>query len=427
MQLFGTSGIRSIANKDLIQLAQKVGLAVGNVYGRVVVGSDTRTSSEAMKHAFISGLLAAGCGGYDAGVIPTPTLALATRKFDAGAMITASHNPPEYNGMKLLNPDGSAFGSHQRQQIEEMVLSDSSNVAPWDEIKSSSLYSGAIEQHIQRILPDFPARPKLRVVVDCGCGAASVITPHLLRELGCSVVALNCFPTGFFPHPIEPTESNLGDLMKATRELGADLGIAHDGDADRMMAVDDKGNFVPGDKLLAIFARALQAKEVVTTVDASMAIDEMGFTATRTRVGDTYVSEELSKGGNFGGEPSGSWIFPSISLCPDGIYAAALVVTIASQQKLSQLVDSIPSYPLLRGSITSNGIIITKLESQLMAMKPLSVNTVDGIKLNFKDGWLLIRASGTEPKIRLTAEAKSKAQARQLYNSGIKAIKECTD
>jgi len=427
MQLFGTSGIRSIANKDLIQLAQKVGLAVGNVYGRVVVGSDTRTSSEAMKHAFISGLLAAGCGGYDAGVIPTPTLALAARKFDAGAMITASHNPPEYNGMKLLNPDGSAFGSHQRQQIEKMVLNDSSNVAPWDEIKSCSLYSSAIEQHIQRILPDFPARPKLRVVVDCGCGAASVITPHLLRELGCSVVALNCFPTGFFPHPIEPTESNLGDLMKATRELGADLGIAHDGDADRMMAVDDKGNFVPGDKLLAIFARALQAKEVVTTVDASMAIDEMEFTATRTRVGDTYVSEELSKGGNFGGEPSGSWIFPNISLCPDGIYAAALVVTIASQQKLSQLVDSIPSYPLLRGSITSNGIIITKLESQLMAMKPLSVNTVDGIKLNFKDGWLLIRASGTEPKIRLTAEAKSKAQARQLYNSGIKAIKECTD
>jgi len=213
--------------------------------------------------------------------------------------------------------------------------------------------------------------------------------------------------------------------MKATKELGADLGIAHDGDADRMMAVDDKGNFVPGDKLLVIFAQMLQAKEVVTTVDASMAIDEMGFTVTRTRVGDTYVSEELTKGGDFGGEPSGSWIFPDVSLCPDGIYAAALVAAIASQQKLSQLVDSIPSYPLLRGSISSNGIIVTKLESQLTAMKPLSVSTVDGIKLNFKDGWLLIRASGTEPKIRLTAEAKNKAQARQLYNSGIKAIKEC--
>ncbi len=427
MQLFGTSGIRGIANKDLIQLALKVGLAVGNVYGRVVVGSDTRTSSEAMKHAFTSGLLAAGASGYDAGVIPTPTLALAARKFDAGAMITASHNPPEYNGIKLLNPDGSAFDSHQRQQIEAIVLSDSSNVAPWNEIKSRRLYNGAIEQHIERILQDFPARPKLKVVVDCGCGAASVITPRLLRELGCSVVALNCFPSGFFPHPIEPTEPNLGDLMKATKELGADLGIAHDGDADRMMVVDDRGNFVPGDKLLVIFTRALQAKEVVTTVDASMAIDEMEFTVSRTRVGDTYVSEELSKGGDFGGEPSGSWIFPNISLSPDGIYAAALVVTIASQQKLSQLVDSIPSYPLLRGSISSNGIIVTRLESQLMAMKPLSVSTADGIKLNFKDGWLLIRASGTEPRIRLTAEAKSEARVHQLYDSGIKAIKECID
>jgi phosphoglucosamine mutase len=191
--------------------------------------------------------------------------------------------------------------------------------------------------------------------------------------------------------------------------------------------VDDRGNFVPGDKLLVIFARVLPAKEVVTTVDASMAIDEMEFTVSRTRVGDTYVSEELSKGGDFGGEPSGSWIFPNISLCPDGIYAAALVVTIASQQKLSQLVDSIPSYPLLRGSISSNGIIVTRLESQLMAMKPLSVSTADGIKLSFNDGWLLIRASGTEPRIRLTAEAKSEARVHQLYDSGIKAIKECRE
>ncbi len=426
MKLFGTSGIRGIADKDLIQLALKIGLAVGNVYGRVAVGGDTRTSTPAMKHAFISGLLTAGARGYDTGVIPTPTLALAAREFDAGAMITASHNPPEYNGIKLLNPDGSAFGPHQQKQIEEVVLSDSFNAIPWVEIKSSSLHSGAIEQHIERILPDFPTRLKLKVVVDCGCGAASVITPYLLRKLGCNVVALNCYPSGFFPRPIEPTESNLGDLMKITRELGADLGIAHDGDADRMMAVDDKGNFVPGDKLLVIFAQALEVKEVVTTIDASMAIDETGFAITRTRVGDNYVSEELKKGGDFGGEPSGSWIFPKVSLCPDGIYAAAQVVAIASRQKLSQLVDSMPSYPLLRGSISSHGIIMSTLEPQLLAMEPLSISNVDGIKLSFNDGWLLIRASGTEPKIRLTAEAKSELKARQLYDSGIKAIKECT-
>jgi len=425
MQLFGTSGIRRVADKNLIQLALEVGLAVGKVYGSVVVGCDTRTSSEAMKHALISGLLAAGSRGRDAGVIPTPTLAFAAREFDAGAMITASHNPPEYNGIKLLNPDGSAFGSDQRKQIEEMILDGSLSVARWDKIKNSSIYSGAVERHIEHILRDFPDGLKLKVVVDCGCAAASVVTPYLLRKLGCEVVTLNCYPSGFFPHAIEPIESNLGDLMRATREFGADLGIAHDGDADRMMAVDDKGRFIPGDKLLALFAQEVEAKEVVTTIDASMTIDEMGFGVTRTRVGDNYVSEELKKGGGFGGEPSGSWVFPNISLCPDGIYAAARLVAMAGRQKLSQLADSIPCYPLLRGNINSEGVVMSKLEQQLMTMEPSSVSNTDGIKLNFADGWLLIRASGTEPKIRVTAEAKSEARARQLYDNGIRAIKNC--
>ncbi len=427
MQLFGTSGIRRVADKNLIQLALEVGLAVGKVYGSVVVGSDTRTSSEAMKHALISGLLAAGSRSGDAGVIPTPTLAFAAREFDAGAMITASHNPPEYNGIKLLNPDGSAFGSDQQKQIEEMILDGSLSVARWDKIRSSNIYSEAVDRHIEYILRDFPGRLRLKVVLDCGCGAASVITPYLLRKLGCEVVTLNCYPSGFFPHAIEPIESNLGDLMRATREFGADLGIAPDGDGDRMMAVDDKGRFIPGDKLLALFAQEVGAKEVVTTIDASMIIDEMGFSVTRTKVGDTYVSEELKKGGDFGGEPSGNWVFPDISLCPDGIYAAARLVAMAGRQKLSQLVDSIPCYPLLRGSISSEGVVISKLERQLVAMEPLSINNSDGIKLSFADGWLLIRASGTEPKIRVTAEAKDEVRVRQLYDNGIGLIRECME
>jgi len=425
MQLFGTSGIRGVVDKNLVQLALKVGLAVGEVYGSIIVGSDTRTSSQAMKHALISGLLAAGSRCYDAGVVPTPTLALATREFGAGVMITASHNPPEYNGIKLLSPDGSGFDSYQRRQIEEIISSDSFSVARWDDIKNGNIYNGAIEQHIERILRNFPAQLKLKVVVDCGCGAASVVTPYLLRKLGCEVVGLNCYPSGFFPRDIEPTEANLVDLVKATRELGADLGIAHDGDGDRMMVVDDRGRFVSGDKLLAILAQEAGAKEVVTTIDASMAINEMGFSVTRTRVGDIYVSEELKRGGDFGGEPSGCWVFPSISLCPDGIYAAAQVVAIASRHKLSQLVDSLPYYPILRGSISSQRVVMSKLEQRLVAMKPLSVSNIDGIKLNFDDGWLLIRASGTEPKIRLTVEAKSEARVRQLYDSGIRTIKDC--
>ncbi|MDO8688053.1 MAG: phosphopentomutase/phosphoglucosamine mutase, partial [Dehalococcoidales bacterium] len=398
---------------------------VGGLYGNVVVGGDTRTSSDSVKYAFTSGVLAAGSGCSDAGVMPTPTLALATKEFQAGAMITASHNPPEYNGIKLLNPDGSAFDAEQRGQIEDMILNDSLAAARWGEMKSRRVYEGAIEQHIEHIMQDFPDELKLKVVLDCGCGAASVITPYLLRRLGCEVVALNCYPSGFFPRAVEPIEANLADLIRATREFGADLGIAHDGDADRMMAVDDKGRFIPGDKLLVLFAQQAMAKEVVTTIDASMVIDEIGYSVTRTRVGDIYVSEELKKGGDFGGEPSGSWVFPHSSLCPDGIYAAAQLVAIARRQKLSQLVDSIPCYPLLRGSVAGDGIAASDLSGRLRAMESLSVSSIDGIKLNFADGWLLVRASGTEPRVRVTAEAKSEARVHQLYDSGVRVIKEC--
>ena len=427
MQLFGTSGIRRLADEELIQLALKVGLVVGEAYPSVAVGCDTRTSSQAMKHALLSGLLSAGSRCCDVGVVPLPTLAYAAREFGAGAMVTASHNPPEYNGIKLVNPDGSAFDSRQRQQIEEAVLADSFTAASWEEIKSGGAHNGAVEEHIAGILQSFPTPLKLKVVVDSGCGAASLVTPELLRKLGCEVVAMNCYPSGFFPRHVEPTEANLGDLMQATGEFGADLGIAHDGDADRMMAVDDKGRFVAGDRLLVLFAREVGAKDVVTTVDASMSIDEAGFKVARTRVGDTYVSEELRKGGDFGGEPSGSWVFPDFSLCPDGIYAAARIAAIASREKLSQLVDNIPQYPILRGSVGSQGVEMSELEKRLSSLKPLSVNNIDGTRLDFEDGWLLIRASGTEPRIRVTAEAKSEARVRQLYDGALGAIKDCME
>ena len=423
MQLFGTSGIRRIIDRDLIQLALKVGLAVGKVYGNVVIGTDPRTSGDALKHSVISGLLAAGAKCRNAGMVPTPTLALAAREFDAGVMVTASHNPPEYNGIKLLNPDGSSFGSTQQEQMEDLILSDSLDVTAWAEIKNCTAYNGAIEQHIERIMQDFPGEYHVKVVVDAGGGAASGITPALLRKMGCEVIAINCNPGGFFPRGIEPVESNLGDLIKAVKESGADIGIAHDGDADRMMAVDDRGRFVSGDKLLVLFAGIAGAKEMVTTIDASMAVEEAGFSVRRTRVGDTAVSEELGNGGSFGGEPSGSWVFPGISLCPDGIYASAQAVAIASRQKLSGLLDEIPSYPIIRGSVELDGAVPDDLESGFIALKPQSVSNTDGIKLYFPDGWLLVRVSGTEPKIRLTAEAKTEARANQLYNTGIEAIK----
>lgn len=425
--LFGSSGIRQVMGKEVMQLALQVGLVTGKNYPRVVVGRDTRTSSEALKSAFVAGLLAGGANVYDAGVTPTPTLALAAKEFDAAAMITASHNPPEYNGIKLLNPDGSAFDAAQRRNIEDKTLENSSDTVPWNQIGSVTSYEEAIKRHINYIINSFPGKFRCKVVVDSGCGASYHITPYLLKEMGCDVVALNCYPSGIFPRNIEPTESSLDELIKTTIALGADLGIAHDGDADRTMVIDNEGRFIPGDKLLAILAQGVGAKEVVTTVDASMSIDELGFSVFRTKVGDVYVSEKLRERGDWGGEPSGAWVFPGISLCPDGIYAAAQIVTIASQQKLSQLVDELPSYPLLRGSITCHESIMSRLEQELMDMKPLSVMNIDGIRLDFGDGWLLVRASGTEPKIRITAEAKSETRAHLLFQNVTAAIKRCME
>jgi len=395
---------------------------VGEHHGNVVVARDTRTSGDAMKHAVISGLLAAGARCQDAGIVPTPTLAYITREFDAGIMITASHNPPEYNGLKLLNPDGSSFGSLQQALIEDAILSEPYRTIRWEDIKESSVYNGAVMHHIEGILPGFPDRLKVKVVVDAGCGAASEVTPQLLERIGCEVITLNCYHSGFFPRGSEPVESNLQELCQKVSESGAAVGIAHDGDADRMMAVDERGRFVSGDRLLAVLAQAVKAGEVVTTLDASMTIETMGFQVRRTRIGDTWVSEELKKGGDFGGETSGAWIFPVISLCPDGIYAAAQITAIASRHKLSELVDAIPVYPLRRGSVGSDGVDISRLESSLKALEPVSVGNIDGIKLDFDDGWLLVRPSGTEPKIRLTAEAKTEARAQRLFDSGLQAV-----
>jgi phosphoglucosamine mutase len=153
----------------------------------------------------------------------------------------------------------------------------------------------------------------------------------------------------------------------------------------------------------------------------------MGIKVRRTKIGDTFVSEELRKGGDFGGEISGAWIFPSISLCPDGIYAAAQIVSLATKYKLSEVVDSIPVYPLYRGSISNPGLVMQTLEEKLKELKPLSMSSIDGIKLNFDDSWLLVRNSGTEPKIRITTEAKTEPRARELYDVCVKAIKESID
>lgn len=422
--VFGSSGIRCIADDELIETASRVGLIVGEIYGTVIIGGDSRVTTENLKQALFSGVKAAGATCRDAGLIPTPTLAYSARNFEAGLMVTASHNPPEYNGIKFWNSDGSAFDGEQEYQIETM-LGDTRT--PWPRCESipESSYPNAVEEHIGRILLDFAGNLRgLKIVVDCGGGAGSVITPQLMRRMGAETIELYCQPAGIFPRASEPTNESLTELQNTVIRTGAQLGLAHDGDADRLVVVTADGRLISGDKLLLILADYLKVKEIVTTVDASMVVEESGLITTRTRVGDSAVSAELKRNGfGFGGEPCGAWIFPRVSYCPDGIYAAAVVASMAAVGRLARLVDEIPDYPIIRGSIPFHEAPdMGDIEAWLAELNPSGISHTDGLRAVFPDGWLLVRVSGTEPKLRLTVEARDRGSALAIYRKAERFI-----
>ena len=413
MRLFGSSGIRGITNVDVTpQLALNVAKAAGKGCSRAVIARDPRVAGMMTEEAFAAGLMSVGCDVTRLGMVPTPTLAYAARNYSLGVMITASHNPAEYVGMKLWNPDGMAFDSQQQEEIEEAVGSSGYLLAKWEGIGDVNIYGNAVEDHIKAIMEHTGRLQGLRVAVDCGNGAGSVITPLLLRRMGCRVLALNSNPDGHFrARNPEPKEENLELLMQLVRDQGADLGIAHDGDADRMIAVDDKGRFVGGDQLLAIFAAHEEADSIVVPVDTSMVVDDAlpDTHIIRSRVGDVYVAEAMKKeGAAFGGEPSGSWIFPRISFCPDGIYAAVRLIEIMGTRKLSEMVDELPVYQTRRIGIACPDLqkerAMAEIAGELSSLG--EVSTIDGIRVATGNGWVLVRPSGTEPKIRVTAEAR---------------------
>ncbi|MCK4812109.1 MAG: phosphoglucosamine mutase [Methanosarcinales archaeon] len=444
---FGSSGIRGVVNTEITsESALCIGRAVGSEYRDVVVGRDPRTSSEMIEFAAISGLLSMGCQVTRIGMVATPTLAYAARSHDCGVMITASHNPPEYAGVKLFNPDGMAFDSGQQESIEgsieglvegsvESAYSKLTPLTTWDCIHPVRTDKNAVSDHISMILSSIRIEKQMLVVVDCGCGAASLTTPYLLRELGCDVITLNSQPDGFFPgRSSEPKEENLASLRSLVREVHADVGIAHDGDADRMVAVDDTGRFVSNDKLLAFFGMREAERSMVVPVDTSMLIDAVlpGVTITRTRVGDVYVAEEIKRTlADFGGEASGTWIFPKVSYCPDGIYAAARLVEIISREegRFSDHISALPQYEIKRGALPMphrGGMDdMRRIEEELRTVPGFTdINTLDGVRIALDDAWALVRPSGTEPLIRITVEGKTRDEVERLYLQIEKIIKE---
>jgi len=432
MGLFGSSGVRGVVNQEMTpELAAAIGMAVGSGNRRVVIGMDSRTSGPMLEAAVMSGIMSTGCDAILAGLVTTPTLAEAAREMDCGVMVTASHNPPQYGGIKLWNPDGMGFDVAQSDSIEKMVESKKFKLASWDKVGRKRLLSDAVERHAERILTT-ARESRLKVVVDCANGPAYNITPIVLQHMGCQVVTMNSNPDGRFPgRPPEPSDENLADLKNAVVSMKADLGIAHDGDADRMVAVDDKGVFFGGDQLLALFAKNYAKKRIVVTVDTSMAIDDyVDARVTRTRVGDVFVSEAVKKlKAEFGGEPSGTWIFPDQTYCPDGVLAASRLVGLVGKKKLSEIRKDIPRYPILRDSVSfdpkDRAKVLKNLEKQMVKLKCEELVTLDGFRPLFKDGWALVRPSGTEPKIRYLAEARTQKRAKELMDIISSAVKRC--
>jgi len=435
---FGSSGIRGIANQAVTsELALRIGRGVGTGRGSVVVGHDTRRAAEMIEYAAISGLLSVGCRVTRVGMAATPTLAYAAKDYDCGIMVTASHNPPEYIGVKLFNPDGMAFDSKQQKTIERLIGESGDadiKLASWDRMHPVRTDGNAVSNHISRILASVAIEKRMRVVVDCGCGAASLTTPYLLRAMGCDVVTLNSQPDGFFPgRSPEPKSETLTLLQSAVLSTNADLGIAHDGDADRMVAVDDQGEVVSNDKLLAFFGMHEARKKMVVPVDTSMLIDAVlpDIEIIRTRVGDVFIAEEMKRSGaDFGGEPSGTWIFPRISYCPEGIYSAARLVELLSREdaRFSDHLSPMPEYEIKRGSIPYRGDLDGgRIEGELRALPSSDVSTIDGIRLGFDDAWALIRASGTEPLIRITVEGATSGVVEKLYREIHKIVKGAID
>jgi len=423
--MFGTSGIRGpVGDTVTCALALSLGRALGSLYDVAVVGRDARDSGDAIARAAIAGVQEAGGDVVDVGVESTPTVARSVAQYgaDAGLVVTASHNPPADNGFKFWTHTGQAFGPELNRRLADRVDDSAAVTVPPAEMGSVRRVSDASRRHLD-LLPGDDLAP-MSVVVDVGNGTGQ-LTADALIDRGCDVTTIDAQRDGSFPgRPSEPTPENCTVLGGVVADTGADLGIAHDGDADRLVAVDETGAFVSGDELLAIFAveSVTPGAAVAAPINASGVLDAVVEASegavVRTAVGDSNVAAACAEPGVvFGGEPSGAWIWPSETLAPDAHYAACRLVAIAAERGLAERVDAFPTVVTKRESIrcADGAEAVSALEPEIRAAHD-DVNTLDGLRVDTEDGWFLVRASGTEPLIRVTAEATTEARAAALLS-----------
>jgi len=426
--MFGTSGIRGEVGKEVTaELAIDVGRVLASDGAeRVVVGRDTRITGQFLADAVSAGARECGADVVRLGTSATPSVARGVEWYDAdaGVVVTASHNPPKDNGIKLWNPSGQAFDTRQRATVARRIRNEDYDLQSWRSIGTETSASDVKERHAKTLADRTEPLDGLSVVVDIGNGAGGV-TADALRRLGCAVRTLDGQADGHFPgREIEPTDEATVDLGTLVGAGDADFGVAHDGDADRLMAVTDDGEYVPGDVLLALFARerADAGDRVAVPLNTSMLVDDVldgvGASVVRTQVGDVFVAEAATADDVvFGGEPSGAWIWPEETLCPDGALAACRLAAFVSRHgSLSSSVADIGTYPTLRDSVrVDDRESVMERVTRRLRERYDDVDDTDGVRIELDDGWFLIRASGTQPLVRVTAEAEDESRAEEIF------------
>jgi phosphomannomutase/phosphoglucomutase len=436
-RLFGTNGIRGVVNQDLTpEFVVKIGTAIGTFFkaGRLLVGYDGRTSNIMFAQAVTSGLTATGCNVYDVGTAPTPAIQYAVKnhKMNGAVIITASHNPPEYNGIKVTASDGVEIPREDEVKIENIYAAEKFGLKEYNKIGQTYTLPGILDEYIEAVKKHVNVKAIQKkhyyIVVDPGNGTGGLVAPYLLRDLGCKITALNANLDGTFPNrPSEPRPENLGELALTVKTLGADAGIAYDGDADRSIFVDEKGEIHPGDRSFALVAKYFlkdhKGETIVTPVSSSYVVkeiaDEYGGKVVWTKVGSTTVSMMMKKlKTKLGGEENGGVFYGPHQPVRDSAMTTALILDIMARtdKKLSQLIAELPRYFIEKDKIECpNSLKEPVLEAFTKSVKNLKVDTTDGVKLWFENkSSILIRPSGTEPIYRFYAEAKTKQEATQL-------------
>ncbi len=436
--IMSTSGTRGVIGTTLHpDIALKMGMAYGTMVGKgpVIVGGDTRTSHTMIKSAVISGLTSVGTDVIDIGKVPTPTVQQMIRHFKAagGLVITASHNPVIWNGIKMMNGSGSFLEDDQYKQFMSLYENESFTLSSWDTIGEVKIENHALDIHVDMVLSHFDVsdirQANLKVIVDANNGTGALADPILLQRLGVQYQILNNAPNGHFAHDPEPLKKNLSQIINTMRECYYDIGFVQDADADRLVILDETGHFIGEDYSLGLCIDYLLSEEqasdkkVVVNLSTSRVIEwianKYNAELFYTKIGETNVTQGIKQQkAHVGGEGNGGVIFPKIGWGRDSLVGivVALKFLAKSRKKVSQIVAEYPHYTMLREKVTANSRDHVNEFLQNVASKfpNCKTNTEDGVKILLENAWVHVRPSNTEPIIRIFVEAPNDTEAKAL-------------